>query len=330
MSTSTSRGWKDNLLKSGVPLEYEVAGLLAKHGMIVEADFAFIRRDGNISKELSVDIVSSFYGPGNNKVGYKISLIIECKYRSPEKKILFVQDPNPEEYSGVMGPTIFFFDRAVPYKLDPSFIDTIDENVELVYKGIEIFDAGAVEEELRRGIQQLRYASPLVLRRDLDDNLYGHKDDILSLFLVSILVTNAPIIVLKKGLRIDQIKSAKKIEDISKSADFVILYSDAGPDFSDHFKATFADDQEERLLAAKDIRKRLHIAGKNLGFEPDLVEAVEALSSGRRYPWHSVGTQFYVANLDGLRRLIPAIKAACRGAYGKRKKARPRLKGRRR
>lgn len=88
------RGWNDFLLRSGVPLEYEVALCLASEGMPVDADFSFMRRDVSGLKQWSVDIAASWYGPSANRVNYVLEARVECKYRSPEKCVLFLEEPN--------------------------------------------------------------------------------------------------------------------------------------------------------------------------------------------------------------------------------------------
>jgi hypothetical protein len=39
-STKQRKRWKDHLLRSGVPLEYQVARVLADEGLSVDADFS--------------------------------------------------------------------------------------------------------------------------------------------------------------------------------------------------------------------------------------------------------------------------------------------------
>lgn len=53
-----SKDWKDVLLRSGVPLEYEVGQLLAKKGFDVDADFPYMRKDVEGEKEHSIDVMA--------------------------------------------------------------------------------------------------------------------------------------------------------------------------------------------------------------------------------------------------------------------------------
>ncbi|MDP3632507.1 hypothetical protein [Phenylobacterium sp.] len=174
-------GWKKHLLRSGVPLEYEVAQILAARRMSISADFSFMRRDGMAKKESSVDISADWYDDPNPNL--QLSLLIECKYRAQNKTILFVPDPN-ETYSPVtLGGTINSFDYAVPYQIHLNSFVEIDKSLDYVYKAIEISDDGAYEEQIWHGIQQLRYGIPVLLRSNLEFNLFSHPQEAMSLVL---------------------------------------------------------------------------------------------------------------------------------------------------
>jgi hypothetical protein len=61
------KGWKQHLLLSGVPLEYQVASILAAAGVGIDADFSFLRRDGNQLKEWSADMGGSLVLRGSRR-----------------------------------------------------------------------------------------------------------------------------------------------------------------------------------------------------------------------------------------------------------------------
>ncbi len=84
--------WKDYLLKSGIPLEYEIMEFLSKKNCISDFDYTYFRQDQlNHLTEFSYDIDSSFIEPP-----HFINLMIECKYRHETTKWLFL----PECYDG--------------------------------------------------------------------------------------------------------------------------------------------------------------------------------------------------------------------------------------
>ena len=134
------KNWKDHLLKSGVPLEYEVARALAAEDLAVDADFSYMRRDGASFKECSVDIEAVWYGPLPNKVDFEFHALIECKYRSPEKFILLLEEPGDDFSSVTLGYTINKFDHFVPYKIPSDSFYPIERELPVAYKGIELYD----------------------------------------------------------------------------------------------------------------------------------------------------------------------------------------------
>ena len=130
------KGWKDHLLKSGVPLEYEVAAVMSRLGMAIDADFPFLRRDIAGVKELSVDIAANWYGPTANEAGFELHTLVECKYRSPEKILLLLEDPNEEFSPATLGGTVSSFDAWIPFHLPLDAFVPIERNLHYVYKCI--------------------------------------------------------------------------------------------------------------------------------------------------------------------------------------------------
>jgi hypothetical protein len=109
--------WKDHFLRSGVPLEYEIAKLLTLEGMSVDADFSFSRNDIVGTKEWSVDLGATSYGPSPNKLNYELDALIECKYRAPGKVFLFLEEPSKNYSPVTLGGTTASFDQFVPHIL---------------------------------------------------------------------------------------------------------------------------------------------------------------------------------------------------------------------
>jgi hypothetical protein len=317
-SVAPRKGWKDHFLKSGVPLEYEVAGMLPKAGMSVDADFPFLRRDVAGAKEFSVDIASTWYGPTKNDVGFELQTLIECKYRSPEKVLLLLEDPNEESSSAILGGTVSSFDTFTPFSLPQNAFVAMEKELQFAYKFIEIFDGGAIEEEIRHGIQQLRYASPARLRQIFDFSLLIDAADPMGIFFTKILVTNAPLRLLDRSANIEKIKTAAKLDDVSKPIDMAILFSDFGPDFEDHVRSTFESGADRRLEFAQRVKRRL--VGKKFEFASDPVWLVNDFWNGGRWTCSHIGTQFFVTNLNALPKLIDLLKSACKKAYRSRNK----------
>jgi hypothetical protein len=314
-SSNSNKNWKDQLLRSGVPLEYEVASILADNGFAVDADYSFLRRDADNLKEFSVDIDATWYG-GTSSVYFKLEIPIECKYRSRDKYFLFLPDPNLEDYSSVtIGGTVLGVDHFVPYNLPSDSFIALESSIDYAYKGLEIHGNSATDHELTRGIQQLRYAMPGLVRQGIDFNFSPHPSDTLCLFFTRILVTNAPLRMLLPRINIETIESANSIEDISMNVDTVILFSDYGPDYEDHFRSTFSENQEYRLEWAHNIKERLKKQRKNLSYQGDPVGFIEDLTNASRFVCSKLSTQFFITTIYGLPPLLSALKSGCTTAY---------------
>jgi hypothetical protein len=223
---------------------------------------------------------------------------------SEGKFILFLEDPNELYPPATLGGTVNTFDAFVPYHLLRDAFVPIDRSFKYVYKGVELHEGGAVEEDLRRGIQQLRYATPALLRRTFSFCVYSHPSDAMALFFTKILVTNAPLRVMRRNVDIEEIKKAIEIQDISDDVETVILYSDYGPDYDDHFRFTFMEDSDGLVKSAKQVRSRLQSAGKKMDFVSDPVALLDNLSRANRFECRMVGTQFFITTLSGLQPLL--------------------------
>lgn len=323
-TTRVKENWKKHLLQSGIPLEYQVARILADEGMSVDADFSFVRQDGANQKEFSVDIKAGWYGGSRSgSANFDLQLLVECKYRAPHKSILFLPDPNSIYPSYTLGGTVSGFDLFVPYFLPYDAFVEVEHGVEIVYKAVETSSEGAVEKDIRHGIQQLRYAAPALLRQMFDYQLSSHPSEVIPIYLAKILVTNAPIRVLHSQCDIARIEAASSLDELSENINTVIMFSDYGPDFEDHFRRLFSNNIQRRIEGASILRDHLSRQGKSMSKFCDPVQFLERLSSGSRYECRSVSTQFFVTTLGGLTNLIGKIKTGCRSSYKKRTKTDP-------
>ena len=127
----------DALLQFGCPRETDDASILTpttpSHH---EGDFPFLRRDIAGVKELSVDIAANWYGPTANEAGFELHTLVECKYRSPEKILLLLEDPNEEFSPATLGGTVSSFDAWIPFHLPLDAFVPIERNLHYVYKCI--------------------------------------------------------------------------------------------------------------------------------------------------------------------------------------------------
>jgi hypothetical protein len=328
-SEGTDRGWKRHLLSSGIPLEYEVAQILSALGLATEADYAFTRPNGHEIREGSVDLSGHCFEPfGKEEVAYKLGLLIECKYRSPNKTLLLL--PSYDSYGITLGRTVTSIDAYSKIHIPMNSFVEFERSFGFVYKGVEVYEGGAIEREFRHGIEQLRYASPYMMRQEIDFQVGSHMDDVIPVFLAKILLTNAPIRILSDGVGLSEIESAKSLEEISYESDGAILHSDYGPDYEEHVKSVFETDKDRRLRMSSIHADHIEIAGKTLSKYSDPSRLIRELNSASGQQCRSMGTQFFVVNLKSLPAFLKNLRIACKDAYRNRTKTDQFLKGMRR
>lgn len=290
-----------------------------KAGMAVDADFSFVRRDIAGMKEWSVDLAATWYS-APNKIDYALHFLIECKYRSPEKFLLLLPDPNDEFSPITLGGTVNILDQFSNFHLNSEPFEDLEKTYPFAYKGIEIHGGGANEEDLRHGIQQLRYATPAFLLRQLEFSMSSHPEDRAPLFFTKILLTNAPVRILNHATSIDDIRKASDVERISTQVPCAILFSDYGPDFEDHFRQTFMQNSDRLTALARDVADDLIEVGKQVTRHTDPIRLIENFATANRRECLRVGTQFFVTTLTALPDLLRAIKRACKASFRERTK----------
>jgi hypothetical protein len=318
--SAPKKSWKDHLLRSGLPLEHEVAKLLTNEGMYVEADHSFFRKEGTIYKEWSSDLTADWYSaPDRLSVEFKLSMLIECKYRSPEKSILLLEDPNSEMPLGTAGGTLIAFDHHVPFQLNIDSIIQFENKMPYAYKAIELHEGGAHEEDIRHGMQQLKYGSISSLKDNIEFSYFSHPEDMTPFFFCRILVTNSPIRVLNRDVGLTEIRNSNEYGEISHSVDFAIFYSSLGPDFFEHCQEAFRKDSNELLVAAKNIAARTQFEGKIRNYKTDAKEFVEDLVESQRWILQNLFCQSFIVNFDKLPKFLEILKLAASKSYKPRK-----------
>ncbi|WP_312352017.1 hypothetical protein [Sphingobacterium multivorum] len=94
--------WKDLLLKSGLPFEYEVKEKLSKIGCIVEDEYIYSKADeNNMQKDFSYDLDVTYWN------GCSVNLMVECKYKTMDTNWFFLPDSSSYLYD--INPDDFFY-----------------------------------------------------------------------------------------------------------------------------------------------------------------------------------------------------------------------------
>ncbi|HWA35811.1 MAG TPA: hypothetical protein VG737_16830 [Cyclobacteriaceae bacterium] len=215
-----NKKWKDKLLSSGFPLEYEVSDILIKSAFHVGGEYAYIRRGYMPFQEFSVDLESfCFISESEKNDNYfgRLTLLIECKYRKDGKTWLFMPDDNDPDFSPIFPAAIRQFPQFTSYKYNETVVTTFCNSFPAVMKGIEInINGGDVfDTDIRHAINQLRYGLPGIISREIGNAASAHPDDCKPFFILPLIVTNAPIRILNSGENLRKIYIAENLDDIS-------------------------------------------------------------------------------------------------------------------
>lgn len=216
--------WKDYLLKSGIPLEYEIFNYLDSKQCQSYFEFSYLREnEEKKTTEFSYDIDSSYIKPP-----HWIDLMIECKYRHESTKWLFL----PAEYGGsdeigyssFMHPNDYFnsknksfFQCQFPLPFAP-----------LCSKGIEITSDGQNPKTITQAIMQLSYA----ISEKIAYGFYHQTDEILLKHYNGVVFYNIPVIIttaelyrIKENIKINDIRATDNIADIATREDCLVIKS---------------------------------------------------------------------------------------------------------
>jgi hypothetical protein len=316
-----AKEWKDVLLRSGVPLEFEVAQVLAERGFEVDADFPYMRRDVEGEKEHSIDILATkFMDFGKERVSGSINLLIECKYRSPEKMLLLFEAPYSDNGWMAGRGTVHAYDEFVPYRLKGDCFQDFENGYDVVYKGVELHATDAVERDFKRSVEQLRYAAPVALRRMFDMTFFSHPADNGTWFFAKMIVTNAKLMLVKREVDVDKVQAASSLGDVAEEIGAAVLYSEYGPDYERHFRGVFEDVKEVMHERARDVAKYIKGEGKHLDAINRPTRKVREICNARRGACREISTQFLVCRSDAVDGIADAIVEGAKKAMRYRSK----------
>lgn len=211
--------WKDFVLRTGLPLEYEVSEILRSLGFEPRGEYPFIRENENkIECEFSVDLwADKTIKPNKGSSSLQASCLVECKYSHQGVNWLFI--PNN---TATVNPIIKVIDHNTEhinefYDFDDNFI--CKEKIRSCSKGIEILPKDASEFIIKKGINQLKYALPNFASLYLDVHYNVDPKSIAAI--LPILVTTADIFVLHEDVKTKDILRASSLDNIAKKVNLI-------------------------------------------------------------------------------------------------------------
>ncbi len=315
-----SNKWKDKLLSSSLPLEFEVAKILAKQKFSVSFDYTYQRLDDSLQKDFSIDISSLAYYPFNaDHIETNGHFLVECKYRNENINWLFLPDINSDDFAE-------FSTRGTLKYLD-EFTESHSEykpNIEmdLCLKGVEINNStGDVHDKgIVHGINQLLYGLPISLKNAITDGLSSNLNEVYPHFICPILVTNANLYVAHKSLDINKVKSADKIEEIGYNVPYLSFYNTLPESFNTHCKNLFSDlhkTYSNRYSHYKKLRSNVLSSLSDKNDTRSIEEKISEIPSQPNLLMSSLangfGTDFFkeiiICNVDSFDNLIQLCKS---------------------
>lgn len=307
--------WKDRLLSSSLPLEYEVAKILTKNNFSIDFDYAYKRYDNTNEKEFSIDIIASGYYPFemDASINLTIDLLVECKFRNPNVSWLFVNDINISDYSnfsskGVLKLIDEFSEVHYKHRHNPyPFCDTCLKGMEVNTQNGEVHDNG-----ITHGINQLVYSMPSVLARHINSALLRQLTDVYPYILCPILITTADLRILNNDFSIENLKKSDSLDEISEVVPFLKIYSDVYPSFSEHcqniFNNTPSVNQQTQFAFLKKLRK-IELSEDGLpNFEKMYSQPDDLLLQLKNGIGNDVFRETLVCNINHFPRLLEEIK----------------------
>lgn len=221
----------DHLFKSSLPLEHEVAARADNCGYFCCGEFSYRRiNEAGLPVECSVDVhVETDIQNGD----YYINLhaLVECKYASPTVEWVFSSAPRHEP---MMYPGL-----SILPGLDGHLLKGIKDLADIdpkVYgtRGVSLSSTSANPTAIKHGLGQLRHALPSLMRSILASHAAYNDGEPSPIPVVALLlVTNAPLRVLKPGVGWREAEELRSLDDIANVHQHICVYQKAGPELTD-------------------------------------------------------------------------------------------------
>jgi len=317
--------WKKGLLSSGLALEYQTARILAKSGFALYPDYLYERIEAGQTKDFSVDWNADLYFPTSNpnRVTASLQLLIECKYRTPNKTWVFLPYVQRPGFFIPRGYTIRPIDQFSFCKVWLEPLWDFERNAPFCYKGIEIdlSKGRGYDAEIRRGLNQLQYGLPRLISESILFQVWRHTEDIIPLFVLPILVTTADLRVLKRGTTLRGVENSRVLEDITRKVPFLDVSNSFGPDFIAHSQRYFRRlARLDEYESVRNIAERLRASGLVLveSFFPSFWGM--RMAEGQYTALGQYCGQFMVCTLEVLPELLEMVNQAIRSSLRRRKR----------
>lgn len=303
----SDRGWKEYLLKSSLPLEQEVSRTLQSLNYLVLGEMSYSRaNEASVPTEFSIDVLAlrRLMRSSLSPLGL-LWVAVECKYCEPGADWIFAPHPvgNVLDTPAVCIHQVLCSQRIA----DATPISDFGRNVPSCLKGVKVWSGGYDPNAMTAGVTQLRYAGPVLASSILQSQLNPQEDvEAYPNLTVEILVTNAPIYILKPGVTVSDVMAAKEVTDVADRTDRLVVDGMPGPSLETHTRDVLKWTAKSSSFSAR-IAK-LSPSPKAEG-RPSVRQAhsviTETLSACQRV---------YVVHIDALGTFADELSRACETA----------------
>ncbi|QTA80605.1 Uncharacterized protein dnl_29150 [Desulfonema limicola] len=310
--------WKDALLLSSMPLEFETGRFLVDQGFAVNSDFRYTWKDFEIINDSAIDIYAKANISSSELINkyLQIELLIDCKHRSPDTVGLFLPDINLPGHSFTSGNTIRMIDQFSPYVIDPDTKTGFESDLLLCYKGMEIdLETGDINDLIyKKGLSKLQNALPRLFSENIMTFLAGPPEENIPFLFCPILLTTAPLYVMKKNISLEEIRSASEVKEVGIEVPFLVMRSDISPGFkSICIKESSCLKEIVRTDNAMSIEMRKARYYNSLFNLPFTI--IDAFNSAEYFYLNTFFTQFIVCNNKEFPLFINSLKQTAKSAF---------------
>ncbi|MEZ4528562.1 MAG: hypothetical protein R2941_21825 [Desulfobacterales bacterium] len=310
--------WKEALLLSNMPLEFDAARVLVDEGFVVNSDFRYAWDSTGMARDSAIDLHARtfFPFPESPDRAAQVELLVDCRHRSPETAGIFLPDPNPGGSSRSSGGnSVRVIDQFSPYLVPQDALIAFDADMPVCYKGMEVnLVSGEVDETLfTAGIWQLQNPLPRLLTENVLAFLTGPRTANFPFFFCPVLLTTSVLYVLKKDIRLDEIEHAENVQELGTQTPFLIMCSDMSPDFrarciseSGRLKPLL---RTEKAMEIEMKKARYYNSHFNLPFT-----IIDALNAADYYYLNSFFTRFVICSNACFPEFVRKLKQASANA----------------
>lgn len=275
MAAEKNRKWKDALLSSGLPLEYLVAEKLAQNDFFVAGEYPYIRQDEQgINTEFSVDLLATL-SLDHDQHGHwaNLDLLAECKYRRCGTRWIFSPHPSSNHSNAnLINVNQDLCTRRITYE----DLSAIYSDAQHCVRGIELQEGirRANPRDISKGLSQLRYAVPNLIKQGLSHQTNAMNDEDLYIQIVCpILVTTASLYVLDRNRYLEDYYKASDLKDVAEEVDTLVVSQRPGPQLEDYCMELFGNflrDNSTTERYMKTLGEKLRDAGWHTSIIPDV------------------------------------------------------------